>query len=205
MIYPRFQTGNSNKLYSMIANFYDIGLWLVGYKLGVRYFISLLPQEKSGNLFVLDAGCGTGLYSFAVLDRFPQAHVTAFDLNKDMITRLNRSVQKKGLENRIKVSIGDVTKPIPQIREQFDVIITGGVLEYVDDIASAVKNLSLYLKSGGYFLNSPVRDNWLAKIVARLFRFKPHSREANINAFISNGYKLESLPFIKTAHLFKKI
>src|SRR3989338_6132031 len=134
---------NSNRLYSLIANFYDAMLWVAGYKLAVKYFIRLLPFGKEKSFKMLDAGCGTGLYSFATLDKFPYSEITAFDLNPAMIERMRKSLQRKGLENRVKVYLGDVTKPIPENRDQFDLIITGGVLEYVD-VPEAVKNLSLY-------------------------------------------------------------
>lgn len=195
------------RMYSAIAEAYDLMLWVTGYKVAVRYFIRQIPFRENQPISVLDAGSGTGLYTFALLDKFPQAHVTAFDFNRAMIEQMQRSIQRKGLSDRVQTFTGDVTKPIPEIHQQFDLIITGGVLEYVNP-EEAVKNLSQYLKPGGYFLNSPVKDNWLGGMAAKLYHFKPHSRGENINAFISNGYKLEkvvSLPIIKEAHIFQKL
>ncbi len=197
----------SNRLYTSIAEVYDLMLWITGYKIAVRYFIKQLPFKQDQPINVLDAGSGTGLYSFALLDRFSQAHITAFDFNADMIHQMQKTIQRKGLSDRVKTFVGDVTKPVPGIQQQFDVIITGGVLEYVNP-EEAVKNLSQYLKSNGYFLNSPVKDDWLGRVVAKLYHFKPHSHEDNINAFTNNGYKLEkevSLPILKEAHLFQKL
>lgn len=194
-------------LYSRIASFYDIGLWFFGYKFAVYYFIGLIPFERKARINVLDAGCGTGLYTFAFLKRFPHAMITAFDLNNEMLEIMKNAVQRKGLNNHIRVFMGDITKPLPLQYEQFDLIMTGGVLEYVDPEA-VVKNLAIYLKRGGYFLNSPVKDNLIGRIIAKLFRFQPHSRTTNINAFTNNGFifkRMRSFPIIKEAHLFQKI
>jgi len=199
---------DSNKLYSGIATFYDASLWLFGYKFAVSYFIGIIPFNRKARLNVLDAGCGTGLYTFALLKRFPNAVIKAFDLNANMIEVMKNTIRQKSLDDKIEVSIGDVTKPIPYQREQFDLIMTGGVLEYLSDPMIAVKNLSLYLKKNGYFLNSPVKDNLLGRLVAKFYKFTPHSSITNINAFIYNGFTLErmrSFPIIKEAHLFKKL
>lgn len=205
---PTMKTNtDSNLLYSGIAKIYDVSLWLSGYKLTVHYFIGLIPFDKKAKLNVLDAGCGTGMYTLALLKKFPNATVHAFDLNVPMTDKMKRTVERKGLANQVEIFTGDVTQPIPFEHEQFDLIMTGGVLEYVDP-AVAVKNLAPYLKKGGYFLNSPIKDSLLGKIVGKLYRFKPHTQSTNINAFTDNNFSLEemrSLPVIKEAHLFRKL
>ena len=195
-------------MYSGIAKFYDIGLWLTGYKLAVPYFLNLLPFNRDASLRVLDAGCGTGLYTFAILKKFRNAQMTAFDVNAAMMEKMKRIVQEKGLDSRVQIFNWDITGALPLPEKQFDLIVTGGVLEYVHNPESVVKNLAAYLKPKGYYLNSLVRDNLVARIVAKLFMFKPHSRAANIAAFTNNGSVLEKtahLPVIKEAHLFKKL
>ena len=201
-------TTDSNSLYSGIAKFYDIGLWLTGYKLAVPYFLNLLPFNRDASLRVLDAGCGTGLYTFAILKKFRNAQMTAFDVNAAMMEKMKRIVQEKGLDSRVQIFNWDITGALPLPEKQFDLIVTGGGLEYINDPAAAVKNLSPYLKKGGYFLNSPVKDNWLARMVAKFYKFTPHSSLTNISAFTHNGFTLErtrSFPIIKEAHLFKKL
>ncbi|MBI3631822.1 MAG: class I SAM-dependent methyltransferase [Candidatus Vogelbacteria bacterium] len=205
MIDPK--TSNSNSFYSNIARFYDFGLWFFGYKLAVYYFIGLLPFKKQDAFKVLDAGCGTGLYTLAILRRFPNASVEAFDLNNAMTEIMKITARRKKLGQHASIFNGDVTKTLKLESEQFDLIVTGGVLEYIDNIEIAVRNLAPYLKKGGYFLNTPVKDNWLGKIIAKLYRFSPHSHINNIKSFTSNGFFLvteRSFPIIKEAHLFRK-
>jgi len=199
---------NSNKFYSAIAKIYNVLSQLVGYKLAVHYFVNLIPFKQNTKITVLDAGCGTGFYTFAVLKKFPYALVTAFDLNVNMIEIMKNTVQKKGLQNQVRIFNGDISKPLPYLdKQQFDLIITGGVLEYVD-IDIAIKNLLPYLKTGGYFLNSSVKNNLAGKIVAKLGKFKTRSHASNVTAFIKNGFILKrmgSFPMSKEVHLFLKM
>ncbi len=197
----------SASLYSTIARFYDLGLWLTGYKLAVPYFLNLLPFDGSAPLQILDAGCGTGLYTFTLLKKFRNVHITAFDVSMAMTEKMEHVVQKNGLNSRVKIFNSDITEQLPLVEKQFDLIVTGGVLEYVQNPERVVKNLAAHLKPGGYFLNSLVRDNFVARIVAKLFKFTPHSRAANLAAFTNNGFvvrKIARLPVIKEAHLFRK-
>ena len=204
---------NAQNLYSKITGLYDIGLWLNGYKGAANFIVSKLPFGVNDSFTVLDAGCGSGLYSIAVLKRFPNAQVVAFDLNRGMTEKMKNNLVRHGFESRTHVFVGNVLENINTDERDFDLIITGGVLEYVE-IKQAVQNLARYLRSGGYFLNSPVRDNWLGNLLSKLFGFTPHSSEKNISAFEQNGLKLwksVAIPMryfpiclIKGANIFKK-
>ena len=205
---------NSQTLYSKISGLYDIGLWLNGYKGAANFIVSGLPFGVNDAIKVLDAGCGSGLYSIAVLKKFPNAQVWAFDLNREMTEKMKGNLIRQGYESRANVFVGDVLTNINASGRDFDLIITGGVLEYVD-IQKAVQNLARYLRNSGHFLNSPVRDNWLGKLLAKWFGFTPHSSEKNISAFEQNGLKLWKsvkiplrffpISLIKNAHIFKKL
>src|SRR3989344_6200600 len=101
-ITPSIKTSNdSNFFYSKIARFFDLVQILSGYKLAVRYFIGMIPFETKQSIKVLDAGCGTGLFTFALLRRFPNASIKAFDLNNDMIQRMSDTAHRNSLKQKI--------------------------------------------------------------------------------------------------------
>jgi SAM-dependent methyltransferase len=197
----------SNRIYSSIAGFYDIALGLSGYWLAIESFVREIPYDESDRINVLDAGCGTGLYSFAIIKRYPRATISAFDLNKEMVGRFITRLEKKNhLKDRVRVFTADLCQPLPAIEEQFDLVVTGGVLEYVE-IEQAVKNLSYYLSNGGFFLNTSVRDNLAGRLTGKVYGFKPHASSRNVDAFIGNGYKLMKtmrFPPTREAYLFQK-
>lgn len=199
-------------LYSKISSLYDIGLWLNGYKGAANFIIKQLPFNNNDAIKVLDAGCGSGLYSIAVLKNFPNAQIVAFDLNQEMTEKMKINLTRLGYGNRTDVFVGNILENINN-EQDFDLIITGGVLEYMN-IEKAVQNLTRYVRNGGYILNSPVRDNLLGKLLAKFFGFTLHSSQENISVFELNGLGLLKpikiplrffpISLIKNAHLFKK-
>ncbi len=204
---------NAQNLYSNIAGSYDIISRLNGKKRAANYIVDHLPFRASDSFMVLDAGCGTGLYSMAILKKFPKSQIVAFDLNNKMVEKMRENLHRYGFEKRAAVFVGDVLGNIFDKEQYFDLVVTGGVLEYVD-IRRAVQNLTRYLSIGGYFLNSLILDNWLGNLTGKSAGFRPHTVEENISAFTQNGFELQktiAIPLryfpiclLKTTHLFKK-
>src|SRR3989344_5786071 len=182
------------KIYAHIGKFtraYDLTLKLSGYQSSVGQFIKNIPIPVGRAIEVLDAGCGTGLYTMAVLKRYPKARVTAFDLNPKFVAALKRKVAKKRWGGRATMFAADLTGPLPEIAgHKFDLIITSGVLEHVK-LEKTAKRLSDYLTPEGYFLNSPVRDIPLGRGVTKFYNCKPYPRQRNIEAFTGIGFNLE--------------
>lgn len=99
--------------------------------------------------------------------------------------------------------------------KQFDLVITGGVLEHLD-IAEAIKSLSQYLKTGGYFLNAGVRKNFIGITAGKAWGLKNlFSKDKVIQVFQENDFTLLKyiiLPvkyflirMAKEAYIFKKL
>lgn len=194
-------------IYTSRAKIYNFLFSLIGHKYAISYFIDNIPLDKGKPLKVLDAGCGTGPYSLEILNKFSNAEVTAFDLNHQMLNIFKDNLYKSNIKNKVEIFHADLTEPISRLNEQFDLIITGGVLEYVN-MNKAIKNLEKYLSKNGLFLNVAVSDNILGQIVGKAWKFIPKSQKENVNVFTNNNFKLLktlSFPLTKKAYLFKKI
>lgn len=198
---------DSNNLYSSIARAYDTLLTLSGYRLAINHFLGNLPVERDRAINVLDAGCGTGMYSLAILKQFPNARIRAFDLNEDMIGAFRSKLEKrKELGSKINLFVASVTEPLPDLNGGFDLVVTAGVLEYVD-MREAVRNLSEHLIAGGYFLNVSVKDNVFGKLVGRFYDLEPYSADEKVTAFADNSFalvKVMQFPLTREAYLFRK-
>jgi len=206
----------SEKIYSTVGqmtSLYDFLASVTGYKESVEYFISQLPFSENDSIRVLDAGCGTGVYAFAILKKYRNAKITAFDLDTKLVNYVREKALREKLDDRIRVFTADITATLSEIEnEKFDLIITAGVLVYVPH-EETVRNLSRFLVSGGYFFNSPNRDSTWGRFICKLYACKPYSKTENILVFEKNGFTLEKdikvpktpAASFKDAHIFKKL
>jgi len=203
-------------LYHWIGKFgwlYDLGLKLSGYAMSVNIFVRVLKEEAKGPVnTVLDAGCGTGQYSLAILRQFPNAQIVSFDMQESLVKRARENLHRAGFNDRARTFVGNIAGPLNEIREQFDVITIAGVLEYVSP-ERTVTNLARFLKTGGYVLHVPVRDTAWGRFIGLLYHFSPYPRERIVKAFTSQGFALKrtyAIPFppsasFKEAHIFQKV
>jgi tRNA (cmo5U34)-methyltransferase len=91
--------------------------------------MDLIPFQRRDTFKTLDLGSATGILSRLLLDTFPNAQVTAFDLSGVML-----DVCKKKLwayPNRATLQQGDFTKD--DYGSGYDVVFTGLVLQHTDD------------------------------------------------------------------------
>ncbi|MEU4049963.1 class I SAM-dependent methyltransferase [Streptomyces olivaceus] len=57
---------------------------------------------------IVDLGCGTGAGTFALLDRFPEAHVTAVDVSAGHLRLLREKAGARGVEERVRTVQADL-------------------------------------------------------------------------------------------------
>lgn len=121
-----------------------------------------LPQQV-----LLDAGCGTGNYSQAMIDYVQ--NIAAVDLNAAMLTRA-RSKFSENQQNRIKFYQSGIEQ-LPFDSQQFDALMVNQVLHHLnDDPASGyprtlevLKEFARVLKSGGVLVINICSHEQLAK------------------------------------------
>src|SRR5678810_1086608 len=79
--------------YDRIARFYDLTFKLNGYGRSLDQYFENYPLPVSRGAKILDAGCGTGLLTFALLRaiRFPVS-ITALDLSSTSITAARKAL-----------------------------------------------------------------------------------------------------------------
>lgn len=57
---------------------------------------------------IVDLGCGTGAGTFALLDRFPDAHITAVDASAEHLQRLRTKACTRGVQERVRTVQADL-------------------------------------------------------------------------------------------------
>lgn len=78
--------------------------------------VATLPVERAPHR-ILDLGCGTGSGTFALLTRFPDAHVTAVDVSADNLRRLRANAEARGMGERVRTVAADLDADWPDLTE----------------------------------------------------------------------------------------
>ncbi len=138
---------NSNKLtnwYNFQAPFYHF--WRDKYDSRLVYKVFSII-DNSDPRAVLDAGCGTGLFTIG-LARLCQSHFFAgVDRSEGMLRVGRKQAQKLGLSN-VSFRMGDV-EALPFADASFDVVIAAGLFCNLNDHSIALREFSRILKAGG--------------------------------------------------------
>jgi SAM-dependent methyltransferase len=106
----------------------------------------VLPATVGRYPRILDAGCGTGVFSFELAKRHPEAQVIGIDSDPDLVTRANEIARRAGLTN-CRFEEGDVTRLTYD--GDFDLVVSVDNFEHVDDDVTAMRTLLRALKPGG--------------------------------------------------------
>ncbi len=100
---------------------------------------------------VLVAGCGTGAEAFVIRRHLPKAEIVAVDFSPRSIAVAQRLQRNAKLARPITFQVADLTDPglVAQTGGDFDLITCHGVLSYIPEPATVLKNFSSALRAGG--------------------------------------------------------
>jgi len=124
-------------------------LWPNHYRM-LRYFLDQflpwLPQK--GRL--LDLPIGPGSYAAYGLHEKPEWTGLGVDISPFALEYSGQLTKHWGLENRIKIEFGEGQKTLPWDDGSFDALITGELLEHLDDPAAFLRECVRVTKPGGF-------------------------------------------------------
>ena len=106
----------------------------------------VLPVTKGSYPAILDAGCGSGVFSFELAKRHPEARVVGIDSDPDLVTRAGQIASRARLAN-CSFQKGDVTDL--GFEDAFDLVVSVDNLEHVEDDVGAMRTLLRALRPGG--------------------------------------------------------
>ena len=199
--------------YDRIARFYDLTFKVNGYGRSLDQYFASHPLPVSRGARILDAGCGTGLLTMALLRsiRFPVS-ITALDLSSTSVAAARKSLYySDGRKRDVTFTQGNLLC-LPFADESLDVVVTAGALEYVP-LADGLTELARVITPGGYLLHLPVHPGVAGVFLEILFRFKSHPPKEVINQTerhfrIAHQYRFkpqEAIGWSKTAILAQKV
>ncbi|WP_327370393.1 class I SAM-dependent methyltransferase [Streptomyces sp. NBC_01217] len=107
--------------------------------------IEAAPRE------VVDLGCGTGTGTFALLARFPEAHVTAVDSSAEHLHRLREKACAMGLQERVRTVQADLDAADWPDLGTPDLIWASASMHHMADPDRALRHVHDTLAPGGLF------------------------------------------------------
>ncbi|MET4433385.1 class I SAM-dependent methyltransferase [Mycolicibacterium sp. 624] len=108
-----------------------------------------LPVKASPRQIV-DLGCGTGTGTFALLARFPAAHVTAVDSSVSHLHRVREKACEAGVADRVSIVQADLNAEWPDLGEP-DLVWISAALHHMADPDDTLRRVHETLAPGGLF------------------------------------------------------
>ena len=158
------------------------GAPIVGLRIRARNVFSLIPKERPYDR-ILDAGCGTGVFAFALAKRFPTAHVVGIDISEDAIAAAKQISESAGIRN-----VGFQMQDLIELDSSslYDLVICVDILEHIEDDTGAIEGLHRALGPGGI----------LVLHVPALYRRYPIMKKTlnfDVQTHVRVGYELEDV------------
>ncbi|MFC9031030.1 class I SAM-dependent methyltransferase [Streptomyces arboris] len=100
---------------------------------------------------IVDLGCGTGTGTFALLDRFPEAHITAVDTSAAHLQRLREKACARGAEGRVRTVQADLDAVGWPDLGSPDLVWASASMHHMADPGRALKAVHDLLAPGGLF------------------------------------------------------
>ncbi|MFC8413226.1 class I SAM-dependent methyltransferase [Streptomyces coelicoflavus] len=106
---------------------------------------------KSEPRRIVDLGCGTGAGTFALLDRFPDAHVTAVDTSAGHLQLLREKACARGAEGRVRTVQADLDSDHWPDLGRPDLVWASASMHHMSDPGRTLGHVRELLAPGGLF------------------------------------------------------
>src|SRR5713101_1252611 len=167
------------------------------YPQGIRALLQASDLLRPG-LRVLDAGCGSGVVTFAFIEAMASRglkyeSIHAFDLAQAMLSRFQTSLDTRGI-NDVQLRQADVLAldQLPQSWVNYNLILSASMLEYLpkNELPLALAELRKRLSPNGSILILITKKSPEAKILIEWWwRSERYSREELHQAFAAGGFR----------------
>ena len=158
-------------LYDRFARLYDITFKFNRYGHSIERYLRERSLPFPGDAEILDAGCGTGLLTLAILKTLRRpARVTAIDLSAPSLAEAKQAASKERTRHAVQFLQANLLS-LPFADDSFDFVATSGALEYVP-LGEGLAELARVLRPGGHLLHLPVRPAPASLLLEWMFRFK---------------------------------
>lgn len=151
-----------------------------------RHYEAPLIERLGGRtegMKVLEVGCGRGIGTEIIFERFGAQEVHAFDIDPDMVNKARKRLVRYPPE-RLRLWVGDATS-IEANAGTYDTVFDSWIIHHVLDWQKAVSEISRVLKPRGRFFFQEVTSHALNRLFYRLFLEHPKENRFSGEEFVS--------------------
>ena len=131
---------------SAAANDWDAGTYDRVADPQFRWGLAVLDRlELRGDERVLDAGCGSGRVTEALLERLPRGEVVALDVSPAMLEEARRRLAPA--TERVEFVEADLMRPLP-VERPVDAVVSTATFHWVPDHDALFRNLAAVMRPG---------------------------------------------------------
>lgn len=132
---------------------------------------------------VLEIGCGRGVGTEIIFERFGAREVHAFDLDPEMVKLARRRLARYPAE-RLTLTVGDATA-VKADDASFDAVFDFGIIHHVPDWQHAVAEVARVLRPAGRFYFLEVTKQALERAVYRKLFVHPTENRFGKEEFVT--------------------
>ena len=168
-----------------------------------RHYESRLLERLGGRLDgarVLEVGCGRGVGSELILERWGAREVHAFDLDPEMVALARRRLSRFG-PDRARVWVGDAAA-IEAGDGSFDAVVDFGILHHVPRWQAVVAEIARVLRPDGRFFFEEVSRQALDRRTYRALFAHPKENRFSRGEFVG---ELERLGLVVAGNVVERL
>jgi len=159
----------------------------VCWKIGLESWFKIFEEIALGKK-ILECGCGSAILSRYMAER--GYNCTMLDYSENSLKKAKKTFDIKGLNGEFLV--GDINKL--SVKEgSFDIVFSGGVLEFFNELESPIKEMTKTLKTGGIFSANMVPRKISIQTLADIERTIVYSIKNILNGNNSEVFKTTRL------------
>jgi len=180
-----------------------LGIPEIGFQIRSLFFKKIILNKIKINKIkkILDAGSGIGIYSFWLSRTFPNAKITAGEIDKNKLEFSKKFAKESGIKN-IEFMYRDISKETKK-KADYDLIINIDVLEHIRDYKSVLKNFYNQLTVNGYlYIHTPQLNQKRIFKSLEKWHHEDHVREGFDPEVLKNDLKELGFKIIVTRETF---
>ena len=131
----------------------------------------------------LEIGCGRGVGTEIIFERFGAREIHAFDLDPEMIERARRRLNTYDAK-RLRLFVGDAAS-IEAEDSKYDAVFDFGIIHHVPNWPRAVAEVARVLRPGGRFFFEEVTKQALNRWFYRTFLKHPSENRFSAKEFVA--------------------